>query len=33
MEKLGMTLRGETSWRAFDVVWYAIDRDAWEARC
>jgi RimJ/RimL family protein N-acetyltransferase len=32
MEKAGLTYRGETRWRGHDVVWYAIDRDAWEAR-
>ena len=26
MEKAGLTPRGETRWRGFDVVWYAIDR-------
>ena len=26
MERLGLTRRGETSWRGHDVVWYAIDR-------
>jgi RimJ/RimL family protein N-acetyltransferase len=31
MEKAGLTYRGETRWRGHDVVWYAIDRDAWEA--
>jgi RimJ/RimL family protein N-acetyltransferase len=31
-EKTGLTLQGETRWRGNDVVWYAIDRDAWEAR-
>ena len=32
MEKAGLTYRGETRWRGHDVIWYAIDRDAWEAR-
>ena len=32
MEKAGLTMRGETRWRGFDVVWYAIDRREWEAR-
>ena len=32
MEKAGLTYRGETRWRGHDVVWYAIDRDAWEVR-
>ncbi len=31
MEKAGLTYRGETRWRGNDVIWYAIDRDAWEA--
>jgi RimJ/RimL family protein N-acetyltransferase len=31
-EKAGLTFRGETQWRGMDVVWYAIDRDAWEAK-
>ena len=26
MERLGLTLRGETVWRGYDIVWYAIDR-------
>jgi RimJ/RimL family protein N-acetyltransferase len=26
MERLGLTHRGETRWRTYDVVWYAIDR-------
>jgi RimJ/RimL family protein N-acetyltransferase len=26
MERLGLTLRGQTVWRSFDIVWYAIDR-------
>ena len=30
MEKTGLSLRGETRWRGHDVVWYAMDRDAWE---
>ena len=32
MEKAGLTYRGETHWRGQDVIWYAIDRDAWEPR-
>ena len=32
MEKAGLTYRGETRWHGHDVVWYAIDRDAWEAK-
>ncbi len=32
MEKAGLTLCGETRWQDHDVVWYAIDRGAWEAR-
>jgi len=31
MEKTGLTLRGQTRWRGHDVVWYAMDRDPWEA--
>ncbi len=31
MEKLGMTLRGETRFKGYDVVWYAVDRQAWDA--
>lgn len=31
MEKLGMTRQGEQRWRGGDMVWYAIDRDAWLA--
>jgi ribosomal-protein-alanine N-acetyltransferase len=32
MEKTGLTLRGETRWRGNNVVWHAIDRDAWAAK-
>ena len=32
MEKAGLTYRGETHWRGQDVIWYAIDREAWEPR-
>lgn len=32
MEKAGLSLRGETRWKNFDVVWYAIDRLVWESR-
>jgi ribosomal-protein-alanine N-acetyltransferase len=31
MEKAGLTYRGETHWRGYDVVWYVIDRRDWEA--
>jgi RimJ/RimL family protein N-acetyltransferase len=31
MEKLGMTLRGETRFKGSDVVWYAVERQVWEA--
>jgi RimJ/RimL family protein N-acetyltransferase len=31
MEKLGMTLRGETYFKGSDVVWYAVERQVWEA--
>jgi RimJ/RimL family protein N-acetyltransferase len=30
MEKLGLTLVGQTFWREHDHVWYAIDRVYWE---
>ena len=26
MERLGLTERGETTWRSYHVVWYALDR-------
>ena len=26
MERLGLTERGATHWRQFDVIWYAVDR-------
>jgi len=32
MEKLGLTHRGEAIWADQPHVWYAIDREAWEAR-
>ncbi len=32
MEKTGLTLRGRTRWRDHDMVWYAIDRQAWKAK-
>lgn len=32
MERLGMTLRGETGWHGHHVLWYALDRDASAAR-
>jgi RimJ/RimL family protein N-acetyltransferase len=28
MERLGLTYRGETTWRGDDVVWYAMERPA-----
>jgi RimJ/RimL family protein N-acetyltransferase len=31
-EKAGLTARGETRWKDSDVIWYAVDRDAWEAK-
>jgi RimJ/RimL family protein N-acetyltransferase len=31
MEKAGLTCRGEARWKSHDVVWYALDRDTWEA--
>jgi RimJ/RimL family protein N-acetyltransferase len=30
-EKAGLTLRGETRFRGFDVIWYAIERREWDA--
>lgn len=30
MEKLGLTRRGATNWRDFDVEWWALDREAWQ---
>jgi len=30
-EKAGLTLRGETRFKGFDVFWYAIDRRQWDA--
>jgi len=32
MERLGLSLVGRTWWRGGEVVWYAIDRDAWLER-
>jgi RimJ/RimL family protein N-acetyltransferase len=29
-EKLGLALRGDTTWRGVPVVWYGVERDAWE---
>ena len=31
-EKAGLTLQGKTYWRGNEVVWYAVDRDSWEAK-
>jgi RimJ/RimL family protein N-acetyltransferase len=31
MEKLGMTVRGETRFKGYDVVWYAVDRQVCKA--
>jgi ribosomal-protein-alanine N-acetyltransferase len=31
MEKAGLTLQGETRWRNFDIIWYAVDRQEWGA--
>ena len=31
-EKAGLTARGETRWKDSDVILYAVDRDAWEAK-
>ena len=30
-EKAGLTLRGETRFKGFEVIWYAIDRREWDA--
>jgi RimJ/RimL family protein N-acetyltransferase len=30
MEKLGLRREGETEWRETPVVWYAVERGAWE---
>jgi RimJ/RimL family protein N-acetyltransferase len=30
-EKAGLTLRGEARFKGFDVIWYAIDRQQWDA--
>ena len=30
MEKLGLSYVGQTHWRTFDHVWYAIDRVYWQ---
>jgi RimJ/RimL family protein N-acetyltransferase len=30
-EKAGLTLRGETRFKTFSVIWYAIDRGKWAA--
>ena len=32
MEKAGLTFRGETRWRGYGVVWYAIDREKWAGK-
>jgi hypothetical protein len=32
MERIGLSLVGETSWRRSDVCWYAIGCDEWERR-
>ena len=32
MEKLGLAEAGTTEWRGLPVVWYALERPAWEAR-
>jgi len=31
MEKCGLVQLGETRWKGLDYVWYAIDRQEWEA--
>ena len=30
MERLGLDFQGRTRWRGGEVVWYAIDREAWK---
>ena len=32
MERLGLSFVGRTWWRGGEVIWYAIDRDAWLER-
>lgn len=32
MEKAGLALQGRRAWRGGQVVWYAINRSAWEKR-
>ena len=32
MEKCGLSFQGEAYWKGYDEVWYAIDRDEWEAK-
>jgi RimJ/RimL family protein N-acetyltransferase len=31
MEKCGLVQQGETRWKGLDHLWYAIDRQEWEA--
>ena len=31
MQKVELTLRGETRWSNVDIVWYTIDRQEWES--
>ncbi len=32
MERLGLSFVGRTWWKGGEVIWYAIDRDAWLER-
>ena len=32
MEKAGLTSRGGTSWKGYEVVWYAVDREEWAGK-
>jgi hypothetical protein len=30
MERIGLSLVGQTFWKGGDVVWYAVDRATWQ---
>ena len=32
MEKCGLVYQGETNWRNYEVIWYAIDQSEWKAK-
>lgn len=32
MERIGLEYQGSRQWKGVEVVWYAIDRSAWQAR-